>query len=209
MGAQTVSPSLSVRSNDRRHCVSHGRQISLVPILLALFVVPAQAHAQSESPSVGGAAVEWIRPEEVADRADALLRRLDAARADAAAAGGPPADRGRDRRAGPRSRRTARAGDRRDCAEGLARGYRGCATRARGRRGPAPRWKDELAAQAKRVAEILDELARGAARLVRDPRPARDGRGGGRGDAARGELAAGPRRSGGAACGPGRRACSR
>ena len=46
--------------------------------LLALLLVAGRGHAQ---PTPGeGAALEWIRPEEVPARADELLRRVDEAR---------------------------------------------------------------------------------------------------------------------------------
>jgi hypothetical protein len=52
----------------------------LILILLALHVCAEPGHAQA---GAGGAAVEWIRPEEVPARADALLRRLEAGRSEA------------------------------------------------------------------------------------------------------------------------------
>jgi small-conductance mechanosensitive channel len=139
--------------------VSHGRQISLVPILFALFVVCAQAHAQSEPPDVGGAAVDWIRPEDVAGRADALLRRLDAARADAAAAAALQQIEAGIAELGPDldsllQRATAAIAQRASLAAIEDVRYELEAAAA-----PLHAWQQELAAQAKRVAGILDDLA--------------------------------------------------
>jgi small-conductance mechanosensitive channel len=139
--------------------VSRARQIHLVPILLALVVCPGQGHAQSEPPGEREAAIGWIRPEEVSDRADALLRRLDAAQPAAAAQAavqriegriadlGPDLDALLERATGALAQSTSLA----EIAD--ARGeLAGAAAPLRG-------WKDELAAEAKRVAEVLDKVA--------------------------------------------------
>jgi hypothetical protein len=75
-----VRPIANVKRRDGRAPVRR-----LVPILLALLVAQGQGHAQSEPPTGASAAVGWIRPEEVPDRAEALLGRLDRARPNAAA----------------------------------------------------------------------------------------------------------------------------
>jgi small-conductance mechanosensitive channel len=140
--------------------VSRARQIHLVPILLALVVCPGQGHAQSEPPGEREAAIGWIRPEDVSDRADVLLRRLDAAQPDAAEQAalqrieGGIAELAHDlgallvRADAVRARSTSLAE-----IEDARRELEGAAAPLRG-------WKDELAAEAKRVAEVLAELAR-------------------------------------------------
>jgi hypothetical protein len=129
-----------------------------------LFVVLGQGDAQSEAPSEGGAPVGWIRPEEVPDRADALRGRLGAARPDTAAqaalqqieagiaALGPDLDALIERATAAIAHKATLAAiaDVRGELEGAA--------------APLQGWKDELAAETKRVAEILDELAQ--ARLI-------------------------------------------
>ena len=127
--------------------------------LLALCVVQGSVHAQSEPPAGESAAVGWIRPEEVPDRADALRGQLDAARPDAAAqaalqqieagiaALGPDLDALLERATVAISQKTSLA-----AIEDARRELKGAATPLRG-------WKDELAAEAKRVAEVLDRLA--------------------------------------------------
>ena len=135
------------------------RQIRLVPILLALLVAQGQGHAQSVPPTGDNAAVGWIRPEEVPDRADALLGRLDAARPDAAAqaaltqieagvaALGSDLDPLLERATAAIAQRASLA-----AIEDVRRELETVAAPLRG-------WKDELASEAKRVAKVLDELA--------------------------------------------------
>ena len=60
------------------------RWASLLLLLVALLAAGEPIQAQSEPPGEPSAAVTWIRPEEVPDRAEALLRRLEAIRSDAA-----------------------------------------------------------------------------------------------------------------------------
>lgn len=130
----------------------------LVPILLALLATQGQGHAQSEPPTVDSAAVGWIRPEEVADRADALLRRLDAVRPDVAAQAtlqrieAGIATLGADLDA-LLERATAAIAQKASLAaiEDVRRELERAAA-------PLGGWKDELAAEAKRVAGGLDEL---------------------------------------------------
>mgnify|MGYP001396179037 CR=1 FL=1 len=133
--------------------------LRLVPILLVLLVCQGQGHAQSETPGERGAAVGWIRTEEVPDRADALLSRLDAAQPAAAAQAALQRIEGGIAELGPdleallervtatltRSASLAEIADVRGELLSAAAPLRG--------------WKDELAAEAKRVAEVLDELA--------------------------------------------------
>ena len=140
--------------------MSRTRQIHLVPILLALLVCQGEGHAQSEPPGDREAAVGWIRPEAVSDRADVLLRRLDAAPPTAAAQAalqrieGGIAELTPDlgallvRAAAVRERSTSLAeiaDVRRELVSAAA---------------PLRDWKDELAVEAKRVAEVLDERTR-------------------------------------------------
>jgi len=132
----------------------------LLPVLLVLLVVQGQGHAQSEPPREREGAVAWIRPEAVSDRADMLLRRLDAVQPTAAAQaalqrieGGiaeltPDLDALIVRADAARARSTSLAE-----IEDARRELEGAAAPLRG-------WRDELAAEAKRVAEVLDELAR-------------------------------------------------
>jgi len=148
------------KRSDGRNRVSRARQIHLVPILLALVVCPGQGHAQSEPPGEREVAVGWIRPEDVSDRADVLLRRLDAAQPTAAAQAALQRIEGGITELAPdlgallvradavraRSTSLAEIEDARRELEGAAAPLRG--------------WKDELAAEAKRVAEVLAELAR-------------------------------------------------
>ena len=127
--------------------------------LLALCVVQGPGHAQSEPLTGDSAAVEWIRPEEVPDRADALLGRLEAAGPDAAAQAAlqqieagiaaldPDLDALRNRVTAATSQKASLA-----AIEDLRREIEGAAAPLRG-------WKDEIAAQAKRVGETLEELA--------------------------------------------------
>jgi small-conductance mechanosensitive channel len=127
--------------------------------LLALCVVQGPGHAQSEPPTGDSAAVGWIRPEEVPDRADALRGRLDAPRPNAAAqatlqrieagivALGPDLDALLERATAAIAQKASLA-----AIEDARRELEGSAAPLRG-------WKDEIAAQAKRVAEILNELA--------------------------------------------------
>jgi len=127
--------------------------------LLALCVVQGPGHAQSEPPTGASAAVGWIRPEEVPDRADALLRRLDVPRPNAAAqatlqqieagiaALGPDLDALFEQATAAIVQNASLV-----AIEDLRREIERAAV-------PLGGWKDELAAQAKRVGEILDELA--------------------------------------------------
>jgi hypothetical protein len=71
-------------SNRRFEGVIRSEVIRLVPILFALLSGPVSGHALPEPAATGDVAVEWIRPEEVPARADALLRRLEAVRPGAA-----------------------------------------------------------------------------------------------------------------------------
>lgn len=128
-------------------------------VALVLLVGPRDGAAQAEAPTEGETTVEWIRPEEVSARADALRHRVDAARIDAAAV----ADLNRieqavaglapdlDRAIG-RSMGVSRAGSPPQL-EDIRRELSGLAT-------PLDAWKDELAAEAQRVAQTLDALAR-------------------------------------------------
>lgn len=132
--------------------LSAGRWFPL--FLLALCVVQSPGHAQSEPP----AAVGWIRPEEVPDRADALRGRLDATRPAAAtqaafqrieaglAALGPNLDALRERASAAIAQKASLA-----AIDDVRRELEGAAA-------PLAGWKDELAADAKRVAEVLDEF---------------------------------------------------
>ena len=128
--------------------------------LFALCVVPGSGRAQSEAPTADSGAVEWIRPEEVPDRADALLGRLEGARAEAAAqatvqrieagitALGPDLDALLQRATAAVAQNAplpALEDVRRELEDAAA---------------PLNGWKDELAAEAKRVAGALDDLAR-------------------------------------------------
>jgi potassium-dependent mechanosensitive channel len=127
--------------------------------LFALLVAPGRGPAQP-TPSEA-APPTWIRPEEVPARADELLRRLESARPDAAAeASLAEIDRslpqlGRDldavlERVTDAVERSAALAE----LEDLRRELTGVAT-------PLADWKDELDAEAKRVAEVLDMIARG------------------------------------------------
>jgi potassium efflux system protein len=131
----------------------------LVPILLLLLVYQGQGDAQSQTPGERGPAVGWIRPEEVADRADALLRRLDEVRPNTVAQAdlqqieggiavlGPKLDALLERATAAlaRSASLAQIADVRDELVDTAAPLRG--------------WQEELAAAAKRAADVLDELA--------------------------------------------------
>ena len=128
-------------------------------LFLALCVVQGQAHAQAEPPTGDNAAAGWIRPEEVLDRADALRSRLDAARPDGATEAALQkieagiAALGPDLRA-LLGRATTAIAQKASLAaiEDARRDFEGAAAPLRG-------WKDELAAETKRVAGVLDELA--------------------------------------------------
>jgi potassium efflux system protein len=127
--------------------------------LLALCVVLDPGHAQSEPPPGDSAAVGWIRPEDVPDRAEALRGRLDAARSDAAAeaalqrieaeiaAQGPELDALLERTTAAIAQKASLA-----AIDDVRRELEGAAA-------PLGGWKDELAAEAKRVADDLAELA--------------------------------------------------
>ena len=128
--------------------------------LVALSVIHGPAHAQSAPPPSGeSAAVGWIRPEEVSERAEALRGRLDVPLPNAAAraalehieagiaALGPDLDALRERATEAIAQKASLTG-----IEDARREIEGAAVPLRG-------WQDELAAQAKRVAEVLDELA--------------------------------------------------
>ncbi len=131
----------------------------LVAILFALLSGPPSGHAQSEPAATGGAAVEWIRPEEVPACADALLRRLEAVRSGAAAQAaldrideglaemGPNLDAALDRASAALARSTL-PGEIDDVQRELT-----------GAAAPLAGWQSELAAEAKRVADVLDEIA--------------------------------------------------
>src|SRR5262249_15236002 len=117
-------------------------------------------HAQSEPPTRDNVAVGWIRPEEVPDRAEALRGRLDAAQPDAAAQatlqqieGGvaaldPHLDALLKWAAAAIAQKASLAAieDVRSELEGVAGPFRG--------------WEDALAADAKRAAAVLEELAK-------------------------------------------------
>ena len=128
-------------------------------LFLALCVVQGPAHAQAEPPTGDNAAAGWIRPEEVLDRADALRSRLDAARPDGATEAALQkieagiAALGPDLRA-LLGRATTAIAQKASLAaiEDARRDFEGAAAPLRG-------WKDELAAETKRVAGVLDELA--------------------------------------------------
>jgi potassium efflux system protein len=132
----------------------------LLSILLAVLVVQGQGHAQSEPPGERGAASGWIQPEEVPERADALLRRLDAIGPDTAvraavqqiergiSALDPDVDALLERVTAVLARPASLAE-----IEDIRRELAGVAAPFRG-------WKDELAAEAKRVGEVDDVLAR-------------------------------------------------
>ncbi len=128
-------------------------------LLLAWWVVQAPGHARAEPATGESATVGWIRPEDVPDRAEALRSRLDAAQPDEAAqaavhrietgiaALGPDLDallvRATDAVAQKGSLTTL--GDALRELESAA--------------APLGGWKRDLAAETKRVAEVLDELA--------------------------------------------------
>src|SRR5262245_18827653 len=126
--------------------------------LVALLVTPGRAPAQS-TPSEA-APLTWIRPEEVPTRADALLRQLESAQPDAAAESSleeierslPQLDRDLDPVLARVTDAVARSAALAEL-EDLRRELTSIAT-------PLADWKDELAAEAKRVAEVLDEIAR-------------------------------------------------
>jgi small-conductance mechanosensitive channel len=135
------------------------RKRRFVLILLASLVAPERGSAEptpGESP-----ALEWIRPEEVPERADELLRRLDAVRPDTTATSslekiekslpelGRDLDPVLERAAGAVEKPAAPAD-----LEDMRRELTDVAE-------PLAHWKDELAAEAKRVADVLDLIARG------------------------------------------------
>ena len=135
------------------------RQSRPFAVLLLLLVAPGLGDAQPEPPHEPDAAVAWIRPEEITDRADALQRRLAAARPSAATQAvvgqieGGIAALGRDldpllERAGALLQRKVPLAEIEDVRRELASVA-----------APLVGWKDQLAAEAKRVADALDVLA--------------------------------------------------
>lgn len=137
--------------------VSAARWLRL--LLLALCVVQGPGHARSEPVPGDSAAVGWIRPEEVLDRADTLRSRLEAARQDGTAEAALQqieagiAALGPDLRA-PLERATTAIAQKASlqAIEDARRDLEAAAAPIRG-------WKDELAAETKRVTGALDELA--------------------------------------------------
>jgi potassium-dependent mechanosensitive channel len=131
--------------------------------LLALLVAPDRAPGQATpgQPTPGEAATnEWIRPEEAPARADELLRRLEAAHPDAAVESSfekienslPQLDRDIDgvlKRVADVIEESAASVD----LEDVRRELTGVAS-------PLTEWKEQLAAEAKRVAEALDAIGR-------------------------------------------------
>jgi small-conductance mechanosensitive channel len=131
----------------------------LVAILLVLLVCPGQGHAQPATPGERAAAAGWIRPEEVTDRADALLRRLDAVRPNAATQTAVQRIEGGITELGPdldALLERVSAALTRSASFGEIADVRGELVRAAT---PLRTWKDELAAETKRMAEVDDELA--------------------------------------------------
>jgi hypothetical protein len=62
------------------------RSIRHAVIVLSLLLSPVFPHqAQPQSPSPKAVSKDWLRPEEVPARADALFRRMEAAKPDALA----------------------------------------------------------------------------------------------------------------------------
>ena len=127
--------------------------------LLALLVAAGQGYAE---PTPGEAAPrEWIRPEEVPTRADVLLRQLEDARPEPAALSSleeiekalPQIGRDLDpilHRATDAIERSAAPAD----LEDIQRELQGAAA-------PLAAWKNTLAAEAKRVADLLDVVTGG------------------------------------------------
>jgi potassium efflux system protein len=131
----------------------------LVLILLVLLPASRQGQAQQQPRAESRAEVGWIRPEEVPARADALRRQLDAAQPDAAAQValeriekglaevGPDLDAGLARA----TTALARSSSFLDL-EDLR--YQLTASAA-----PLDAWEADLVAEAKRVAEVLEDIA--------------------------------------------------
>src|SRR4249919_3524312 len=127
---------------------------SSVVTLLALLLITGPAHAQPTP--LESATPEWMRPEEVPARADELLRRVDGARP------GPAAESSLKKieEALPQLERDldARLKDAADAVERLASptDLQDQQNELTSLAAPLLGWKDELNAEAKRIAEALD-----------------------------------------------------
>jgi potassium-dependent mechanosensitive channel len=147
------------RCSGRAHGLALMRPSAL--ILVVLLAAPTAPNAQSGPPGDGNAPVEWIRPEEVPARADTLLRRLDATRSPAAAAAAverierllPQLGRDLDESIERATAALARSASPAEL-EDLHAEITGIAA-------PLGDWKDELEGEAKRVAQVMDEIAHG------------------------------------------------
>jgi len=149
------------RSRDRRETLARRWAARFVLILLALLAAPIRGHGQPEPPGGKNATVEWIRPEEVPDRADALLRRLEAAQPSTASAASvermekllPQIRRELDaesERATDAIDRSASPADLEDVRREIA-----------GTAAPLETWRGELADETKRITGVVDEIAQG------------------------------------------------
>jgi potassium efflux system protein len=134
--------------------------LRLVPILFASLAALGQGHAQPEPPREGGGAVEWIRPAEVPVRADALRRRLEAIEPDAEAQAALQRIERRLEQLSP------------DIDAGLAQANSALARSASfleledlqsqltAAAAPLGAWETALAAEAKRVEAVIEDVAR-------------------------------------------------
>jgi len=128
--------------------------------LLVLLLAPADGLGQSRPGAAATPEPEWIRPEEVPARADALLRRLDAVRPDPSAVSSlelierslPALDRDLDAVVDRVRAALARSAPLTDL-EDLRRELLGVSA-------PLAAWKESLATESSRVAGALDGLSR-------------------------------------------------
>ena len=159
-------PGTAGRGGRRSHRPAPSLALALV--VLASLAAPGQQLAHAEAADDGPAAVDWIRPEEVPARAEALLRRIEAGRIDATAEADLERIESAMARLAPdldavmaRAAALTRTGSPPEL-EDVRRELAGVAA-------PLETWKDELAAEARRVAQTLDEIA-GAERVWSETR---------------------------------------
>lgn len=127
--------------------------------LVALLCMRAGVFARTQPAEIPTAAVTWIQPEDIVDRADELARRLDAARPGAATlAMLEKIEAGIDKLdpqlASALARTQAVLADETSLVT-----IQDIRLELDTAAAPVPAWKEHLAAEAKRMAEVLDEVA--------------------------------------------------